>query len=179
MMIVYGVRLPTHEEAQKILRAFEKDYYVLPWDGLASSCKEDCIHFSTLTEEGIFARLRSAGKDCNVYSLEFALSASGLRYAAEPYPLPGNETIPTRAAILREAERLTCGDRNAQYGPPEKNFRDIAAGWSLIIGHEVSPSEVALCMAWLKILRATTASGVDSETDGAAYLAIAAELRDA
>lgn len=88
-------------------------------------------------------------------------------------------SIPTRAHILRAAEHLTCGDRNAQYGPPEKNFREIAEGWSLILGVTVEPRKVALCMAWLKTLRACTAPGLDSEIDGAAYFAIAGELRDA
>jgi hypothetical protein len=84
----------------------------------------------------------------------------------------------TRSAVLQEAIDLINGPRAQAYGPPEVNFANIAKGWSVIVGQEVTPEEVALCMAWLKIARVSGSgeAGRDSYTDGAAYMALAAEL---
>lgn len=81
-----------------------------------------------------------------------------------------------RSEILAEADRLINGDRQAAYGPPAENFARIAAGWSVILGREISPAQVALCMAWLKIARLSNGPHADSYVDGAAYIALAAEL---
>ena len=81
-----------------------------------------------------------------------------------------------RERILAEAAALICGDRQAQYGTPQDNFARIAAGWSVILGQEVDPDQVALCMAWLKIARLVNGPHRDSYVDGAAYLALAGEL---
>lgn len=82
-----------------------------------------------------------------------------------------------RKQILDEATRLTVGDREKSYGTPQKNHERIAAMWSVILGHEVQPHEVALCMASLKIARLIeTPDHLDSYVDGAAYLGIAGEL---
>lgn len=84
-----------------------------------------------------------------------------------------------RTKVLEEANRLTTGDRLKSYGSPYKNHADIAAGWSVILGKQVTPAEVALCMAWLKIARTVKDPKlVDSYVDGAAYMAIAGELID-
>lgn len=81
-----------------------------------------------------------------------------------------------RAALLREAEGLINGDRAAAYGPPELNFGRIARGWEVILGVDVTPEQVARCMAWLKIARLNEGPHRDSYVDGAAYLALAGEL---
>jgi len=84
-----------------------------------------------------------------------------------------------RGNILDEAKQLTYGDRNGQHGSPLLNHVRIAQIWSVILGHEVLPSQVALCMAGLKLARlAGNPENFDSYIDGAAYLAIAAELFD-
>lgn len=86
----------------------------------------------------------------------------------------------TRANILDTAKMLTCGDRDASYGSPLKNHRDIAAGWTVILGTEVRADQVALCMSWVKTCRAKVSPGRrDHYDDGAAYMAIAGELADA
>jgi hypothetical protein len=85
----------------------------------------------------------------------------------------------TRSAVLQEAIDLINGPRAEAYGPPSVNFANIAKGWSVILGKEVTPEEVSLCMAWLKIARIAgdgNTSDLDSYTDGAAYMALAAEL---
>ena len=69
------------------------------------------------------------------------------------------------------------GDRNEQNGDPYENHERIAAIWSVILGVEVEPFQVALCMAGLKIARlAYNPQVMDSFIDGAAYLAIAGEI---
>ena len=82
----------------------------------------------------------------------------------------------TRGEVLREADSLIHGDRQDTYGPPAENFQRIADGWQVILGTQVSPEQVALCMAWLKIARLRVGPHRDSYVDGAAYLALAAEL---
>jgi hypothetical protein len=86
---------------------------------------------------------------------------------------------PVRVEVLREAERLTCGDRNKDYGDPVDNHKDIAAGWSVLLDTEVSAQQVAMCMSWVKSCRTKTSpQKLDSYVDGAAYMAIAAECED-
>lgn len=62
-------------------------------------------------------------------------------------------TEPDHESILEEAQRIINGPRAESYGPPIKNFADIAYGWSKILNVEVKPEQVALCMIWLKIMR--------------------------
>lgn len=81
-----------------------------------------------------------------------------------------------RTQTLEAARDLLNGDRQDDYGPPEVNFRRISTGWQVILGADVSPEQVALCMAWLKIARLANGPHGDSYIDGAAYLAIASEL---
>lgn len=83
----------------------------------------------------------------------------------------------TRDEILQEAAELINGDRQAAYGPAKANFQRIADGWSVLLGVEVSPQQVALCMTWLKMARLVHQPGhKDSHVDAAAYIALAAEL---
>lgn len=81
-----------------------------------------------------------------------------------------------RSEILAKADELINGERQQHYGPPQENFARIAAGWAVILGTSVTPEQVALCMAWLKIARLTNGPHDDSYIDGAAYLALAGEL---
>ena len=82
-----------------------------------------------------------------------------------------------RGQILAEANRLTHGDRDKNYGTPYENHLRIAKIWSVILGKEVTPAQVALCMVGVKIARLVeTPNHLDSFVDGAAYLAISGEL---
>ena len=83
-----------------------------------------------------------------------------------------------RADVLETAKALITGDRHQQHGEAHQNFGRIAAMWTAIMGVQVSPTQVALCMAALKISRAcSNPSNEDSYIDGAGYLALAAELK--
>lgn len=82
-----------------------------------------------------------------------------------------------RGEILDEAKRLINTDRAKDYGSPRVNHERIAALWSPILHMQVTPAQVALCMAQVKVSRlCQTPDHLDSFIDGAAYLAIAGEL---
>jgi hypothetical protein len=85
----------------------------------------------------------------------------------------------TRTRTLEQASALINGDREKDYGTPQDNFARIATGWDVILGCDVTPEKVALCMAWLKIARLANGPHADSYIDGAAYMALAAELSEA
>ena len=57
--------------------------------------------------------------------------------------------------ILQEAQDIIDGQRSVDYGASRLgSFGDIAAGWSMVLGHEVTPEQVVLCMIQLKVARA-------------------------
>lgn len=85
-----------------------------------------------------------------------------------------------RAAILDEAKRLTCGERDATYGPPTEDYRDVAALWSALLARKLkeplTASEAAWCMVLLKARRHIHNPGhMDSVVDAVAYAGIAGE----
>ena len=82
-----------------------------------------------------------------------------------------------RNQILDEAKRLTSVDRQKNYGEPLINHQRIAQLWQVILGTEISPAEVALCMCAVKIARLVeTPQHEDSYVDLVAYAAIAGEI---
>lgn len=83
-----------------------------------------------------------------------------------------------RQKILKTAGDLMDGDRAKDYGDAYEMHRRIAVGWSEILGTEVKPHEVALCMAWLKISRLVEREDhADSYVDLVAYGALAGEIQ--
>lgn len=86
------------------------------------------------------------------------------------------QQVPPRANVLRRAEALTCGARDASYGSPVGNMADTAALWSAFLGVPITGAQVAVCMALVKVARLRTSPAhMDSHDDAAAYLAIAYE----
>lgn len=96
---------------------------------------------------------------------------------------------PKRAAVLDEAKRLICGDRNNQYGPPGKDFNRAAqALTSLGFGKENTNGEcevlddhdIAAIMIVLKLSRIMWSPRKrDSWVDVAGYAACGAEVAGA
>ena len=83
----------------------------------------------------------------------------------------------TKADVLDRAKALITGNRENDYGDAEKNFSDIAALWSVVIGIEVKPWQVAACMTQLKLARAIkTHDHHDSWVGMAGYVGLAGEL---
>ena len=73
------------------------------------------------------------------------------------------------AGVVEQRERI--------YGPPEALFAQIAARWSLVLGANVSPVQVALCLIDLKLARLVRdPSHLDSIVDVAGYAACLREV---
>lgn len=73
--------------------------------------------------------------------------------------------------ILEEAQRLVYGERNADYGHPRDDFARSAAMWSALLGHTITPHQVAMCMVAVKLSREVNRPKRDNRTDGAGYFA--------
>jgi hypothetical protein len=86
----------------------------------------------------------------------------------------------TRADILEAAYKCVCGQRDMEYGTPEDTFGRIAEYWTVYLGAEVTPVDVAIMMALLKVARiqGNTAT-MDSFIDLAGYAACGGELAEA
>ena len=81
-----------------------------------------------------------------------------------------------RGEILEEAARLTAKDRQQTYGDPRTNHYRIADLWTTYLGNEITPQQVAICMALVKIARLMETETLDSFIDLAAYASIAGEI---
>ena len=90
-----------------------------------------------------------------------------------------------RELLLDEAKTIVMKDRNANYGNPEDNFRQIANLWTAYWNNVVSGVEVTfnahdvaiMCML-IKIARlAVTPNHHDSAVDVAGYAACLAEIQ--
>ena len=92
----------------------------------------------------------------------------------------------TRKDVLIAAEKCVCGDREQDYGAPERNFEVIAAFWEIYIKNkclgapadiELLPEDVAAMLALLKIARITSGHAkADNWVDLAGYAACGGEL---
>ena len=92
-------------------------------------------------------------------------------------PSLGDPKPSVKREILERAITLIMGDREEDYGEAHKNFSDIAALWSVVLGVDVQPWQVAACMSQLKLARAIkTSTHADSWIDMAGYVGLAAEL---
>ena len=70
--------------------------------------------------------------------------------------------------------------RGSVYGHPYTNHKRISELWSAYLDHPVTPSQVALCMALVKISRLTESPGhSDSIIDTLAYISIYQTVLDA
>ena len=76
---------------------------------------------------------------------------------------------PKNEDILEEALRITKGDRQAQYGPPDQDFQRTAQMWSALKGVPFTAKEVALFMIALKLSRQTHQDKRDNWVDIAGY----------
>lgn len=71
--------------------------------------------------------------------------------------------------ILEEALEVVNGERAVDYGDMKTSFSNIAKGWSVIAKTEISPSQVALMMIWLKISRENNNHKRDNLVDIVGY----------
>lgn len=84
-----------------------------------------------------------------------------------------------RGAVLDEARKTINGDRQDAYGNPEDSFSMIAELWTAYLDKYVSPQDVAMMMALLKIARQKTGKGKrDNFVDICGYAALAADMAE-
>lgn len=88
-----------------------------------------------------------------------------------------------RESILDKAKACVCGDREQDYGSPEKNFQTIADMWTAYLqGCGVSidflePYDVAAMLGLLKISRISSGHAkADNWVDLAGYAAIGGRI---
>lgn len=83
-----------------------------------------------------------------------------------------------RPEILDAAKKCVTGQREQDYGSPERNFDRIADLWNAYLGAKtVDAVDVAMLLALLKVARIKTGKGTaDSFVDLAGYAACAGEI---
>lgn len=93
-----------------------------------------------------------------------------------------------RPDILDTAKKCVCGEREQDYGKPEDNFKTIGLLWGVYLraAHPelakiispvgITPKDVAVMMALLKVARIATGDSPDSFVDLAGYAACAGEI---
>lgn len=72
-------------------------------------------------------------------------------------------------SVCREALKLVHGDRQDSYGHPYEDFSRTAKIWTEILGHAVTPAQVALCMIGVKLSREVNKPKRDNVVDIAGY----------
>lgn len=91
----------------------------------------------------------------------------------------------TREEILAAAKQCVCGDREQDYGSPEKSFEMIAALWEPYLrqkcadgaGVRLTAADVGAMMCLFKLARIATGHGkADNWIDLAGYAACGGEL---
>lgn len=124
------------------------------------------------------------------YPIEgIAVEAEKLETENEPDEGEAKKKL-TRAAVLEKARACVCGEREEDYGSPEDSFGCIAELWEAYIRAAcvspnaiitVTPTDVAMMMALLKIARVGTSfvgGTADSFVDLAGYAACGAECAE-
>lgn len=75
--------------------------------------------------------------------------------------------------ILKEAEAVIYGDREKTYGTPDKNLKNIAKVWEVILGIPLTTDQVNLCMIGVKLARLVNdPTHHDSQVDICGYAAL-------
>jgi hypothetical protein len=80
--------------------------------------------------------------------------------------------------VLEEAQRLVMGARQADYSHPSDDFGRTAKIWSAILGCDVTPKLVPLCMVGVKLSREVHKHKRDNLVDMAGYAQTAQMVED-
>jgi hypothetical protein len=82
-----------------------------------------------------------------------------------------------RTEILKTANEYITKDRQATHGNAEDNFKNIARLWSAYTELPITPQDVAMMMALLKVARFKgNPSHTDNAIDLCGYAALAGEI---
>ena len=71
--------------------------------------------------------------------------------------------------ILKEADKLTSGKRNKEYGHPKQFYRDVAKVWSVILDIEIPEEKIWVMMVLYKVIRTKQGYKKDNLIDIAGY----------
>ena len=80
--------------------------------------------------------------------------------------------------LLKETIKVITGPRAKDYGDKYINHANISELWSSYLSYKISPHDVAICMALVKIARLKNRRTKDCYIDIAGYAAIAAEIEN-
>ena len=80
--------------------------------------------------------------------------------------------------IAAYAAELVSGERQEAYGHPLDNFTRASQIWGVILGCEVTPEQVALCMVGMKLAREAHLSKPDTVVDGIGYFLTLGMIRE-
>ena len=86
----------------------------------------------------------------------------------------GGEPLSLEAAL-----HLVDGERQASYGDPVAHMQNVARAWSGVLGYQITPKQVSLCLAALKLVREGNKHGPDNLTDCIGYVVIAERIEAA
>lgn len=82
-----------------------------------------------------------------------------------------------RDETLKTASMLINGERQQAYGSAPIDFTRTGNLWAQVLGVPITPEQVAICMALLKISRLCNApSHEDSWIDAVGYMALGSEI---
>ena len=85
-----------------------------------------------------------------------------------------------RPTILEEADKITSGSRQADYGNPEDCFQKIAEFWNSYLGIKtIGKTDVSMMMVLLKVARESNYHKRDNLVDIAGYARCAEMGRNA
>ena len=84
-----------------------------------------------------------------------------------------------RDNIFKKAKELVNGDRAKQYGSAYENHKRIAEIWSVILGKQITVSQVYQCMIGVKLSRLIeTPDHTDSWVDICGYSSLGGEKHE-
>lgn len=93
------------------------------------------------------------------------------------YEVPGDKEVFDRDRVLDTAKNIINHDRNDSYGTAKESFSRISDLWTVYLGKNVYPWDVANMMILLKVSRlANSEDHIDSWVDIAGYAALGCEV---
>jgi len=84
-----------------------------------------------------------------------------------------------RVDSIAAGRTLVDGDRQADYGDSGSMMANVARAWSGVLGYTITPKQVALCMAALKLVRENYRAKADNQADAQGYILIAERIEHA
>ncbi len=154
---------------------------------LLHNCGPQVQEWRKMKLERLANRLREAGADCcaESHACDNSRPIDKHRAISEMIRKSGATEETTyapgtvREKILEAAKARVCGERDNSYGEPENNFALIAKLWSDNTGITISPIDVCMMMAMLKIARIRTGTDtLDSFVDLVGYAACGGEIAE-